>query len=200
MARVLAAATKQGVDSSSEAKLQQIACSLTNADKAAKIGSTMLRDDMARVLAAATKQGVDSSSEAERLQIACSLTNADNSAKVGSTMLRDEMPRVLAAATKQGVDVDDCNAVGQVAMRLQLVQNLWKGQFGDKVIAYFKYKDDRGRFPTVSGDNPQLGRWAENQRSLKRKFDRGEPAGGMCSERVSMLTAQGFVWNGRVHG
>jgi hypothetical protein len=198
MARVLAAATKQGVDSSSEAARLQIARSLTNADNAAKIGSTMLLDEMPRVLAAATKRGVDSSSEAARLQIARSLTNADNSAKVGSAMLANDPDRVHAEATALGIDVGDDNALGRVAMRLQLVENRWKGQFGDKVIAYFKYKDDRGDFPTVSGDNPQLGKWAENQRSLKRKFDRGEPAKGMCSERVSMLTAQGFVWDVRM--
>jgi hypothetical protein len=33
----------------------------------------------------------------------------------------------------------------------------------------------------------------KKQRALKRKFDRGEPAGGMCSERVLKLTALGFV-------
>jgi hypothetical protein len=80
-------------------------------------------------------------------------------------------------------------------MRLQLLDNRWKGHFGDRLIAYFQYKDDRGDFPTARGDNLQLGKWAEKQRGLKRKFDRGEPAEGMCSERVSMLTAQGFVWN-----
>ena len=198
MPRVLATATKRGVASSSEAELLPIANSLTRADNAAKSGSAMLRDDMRRVLAAAAKRGVASSSEAELLPIADSLTKADNAAKTGSAMLANDPDRVHAEATALGIDVGDDNALGRVAMRLQLVENRWKGQFGDKVIAYFKYKGDRGDFPTVSGDNPQLGKWAENQRSLKRKFDRGEPAKGMCSERVSMLTAQGFVWDVRM--
>jgi hypothetical protein len=110
-------------------------------------------------------------------------------------MMVNDHNRVHAKAITLGIDVGDDNALGRVAMRLQLVENRWKGHFGDTVIAYFQYKKDRGYFPAARGDNPQLGKWAENLRGLKRKFDRGEPAQGMCSERVSMLTGQGFEWN-----
>jgi hypothetical protein len=193
--RVLAAATKRGVDSPSEDELMRLADSLTKQDNAAKMESTMLRDDMARVLATATKRGVDSTSEAERLQIAGSLTKQDNEANVGSTMLRDDMARVLAAATKRGVDVDDGNAVGQVAKYLQRVENRWGGQWDGKLMEIAKYKKDHGHLPRIK-DSPQLGKWLETQRGLKRKLDKGEHAKGMTSERASKLTAAlGYVWN-----
>jgi hypothetical protein len=192
--RVLANAAKRGVDATSEVALLQLATSLTNEDNAAKVGSTMLLNDRPRVLAAAAKRGVDATSKVALLQLACSLTNEDNAAKVGSTMMADEPDRVHAKATTLGVDLGDDNALGRVAKRLQLGDNRWTWHFDDRLNAYFKYKEDRGRFPTSRGDNPQLGKWAEKQRGLKRKFDCGGPAGGMCSERVLKLNALGFVW------
>jgi hypothetical protein len=199
MPRVLAAAAKRGFDSPSEAELLQVARSLTWADNSAMVGSTMLLFDMPRVLAEAAKRGIDATSQAALLQFATSLTNEDNAAKTGSTMTENEPDRVHTKATTLGVDVGDDNALRHVAKCLQLVENRWKGHFGDTVIAYFQYKKDRGHFPAARGDNPQLGKWAEKLRGLKRKFDRGEPAQGMCSERVSMLTALGFPWNPPMH-
>jgi hypothetical protein len=55
------------------------------------------------------------------------------------------------------------------------------------------YKQEHGRFTTDK--STPLGQRIKSQRRLKRKFDCGGPAGGMCSERVLKLSALGFVWN-----
>jgi hypothetical protein len=45
-------------------------------------------------------------------------------------------------------------------------------------------------------EGPRLGRWAKNQRVLKKKLDRGEYGQGMMTERVAKLTPLGF-WSRR---
>jgi hypothetical protein len=113
-------------------------------------------------------------------------------------MMADEPDRVHAKATALGLDVGDPNVLGHVAKGLQCAENAskrWTNNFDDRLIAYFKYREDRGHFPTARGDNPQLGKWAGKQRGFKRKLDKGEHAKGITSERASKLTALGFVWN-----
>jgi hypothetical protein len=51
--------------------------------------------------------------------------------------------------------------------------------------------------PRGWAEDRRLGGWVINQRTLKRKLDRGEPNEGMTAERVARLTALGLVWNFR---
>jgi hypothetical protein len=75
--------------------------------------------------------------------------------------------------------------------------------YEDWVLALKTYKETHHRFPTDR--KLPLGNWLRTQRKLKRKVDRGEPAGGMSFQRVSMLNELGIVWNpggvvgGRAH-
>jgi hypothetical protein len=69
-----------------------------------------------------------------------------------------------------------------------------------------KYKRTPGdcNVPVRWTGDLRLGRWAKEQRSLK-KLDRGEPMGGrgrgdMTAERVAKLEALGFAWGTRESG
>jgi hypothetical protein len=149
---------------------------------------------MPRVLATAAERNIDATSAAAWLQLACSLTNEDKANKAGSTMLANEPDRVHAKATTLGVDVSDVNALRHIAKCLQNVDNRWTGQWDGRLMEIAKYKKDHGHFPRIK-DSPQLGRWLEKQRGLKRKLDKGEHAEGMTSERAAKLAALGCVWD-----
>jgi hypothetical protein len=175
----------------------KVARLLTFQDMNAKIVTGMLLKDRARVEAAAAERGFESPSEAELREVARSLENKDNGAKIGSTMMADDLDWVRAKATALKLDVGNANVLGRVARGLRGGDNVSKrytNVFQDTLIAYGKYKDDHGYFPT-KGDNKTLAKWAVRQRECKRKLDNGEPAKGMTSERAWKLTAIGFVWN-----
>ena len=70
-----------------------------------------------------------------------------------------------------------------------------------------KYKRRHGdcNVPVRCTGDPRLGRWAKEQRSLKKLLDRGEPMGGrgkgkMTAERAAKLEALGFAWGTRESG
>ena len=129
------------------------------------------------------------------LRLACSLTCEDVVAKTGSTMMAREPDRVHAKATTLGLDARDANILDKVAQGLTNGDNVSKrytNHFEDRLVAYGKYKEDHDHFPT--DNKSQLGMWAERQRGLKWKLDKGEHAKGMTCERASKLTALGFVW------
>ena len=159
-----------------------------------KIAARMLLNNRTRMLAATAQRGFDSPSEAELLEVARRLTYEDMNAMVGSTMLANEPDRVHAKATTLGVDVSDVNALRHIAKCLQNVDNRWTGQWDGRLMEIAKYKKDHGHFPRIK-DSPQLGRWLEKQRGLKRKLDKGEHADGMTFERVAKLAALGCVWD-----
>jgi hypothetical protein len=84
-------------------------------------------------------------------------------------------------ATALGLDGGDPSILCHVAQGLQLAENASKGyinQFEDTLIAYAKFREDHGRFPT-KGESRSLSKWAERLRQYKRKLDKGEPTKGM---------------------
>jgi hypothetical protein len=64
-------------------------------------------------------------------------------------------------------------------------------------LATYKAKYGDCNVPLRWAEDPQLGKWANDQRSNKRKLDRGEPCEAMTVERAARLTALGFVWDPR---
>jgi hypothetical protein len=48
--------------------------------------------------------------------------------------------------------------------------------------------------PKRSTEDPQLGRWVDRQRTLKKALDRGKPSQGMTAARAAKLEALGFAW------
>jgi hypothetical protein len=69
----------------------------------------------------------------------------------------------------------------------------WEAQLA-RLVAYKAAQGDCS-VPRGWAEDRRLSNWVNNQRKLKRKFDRGEPSDGMAAERVAKLTALGFVWN-----
>jgi hypothetical protein len=58
------------------------------------------------------------------------------------------------------------------------------------------YKAEHGdcRVPQKWAEDPALGSWVANQRTTKKKLDRGEPIEGMSAARASKLDKLGFAW------
>jgi hypothetical protein len=48
--------------------------------------------------------------------------------------------------------------------------------------------------PRGWAEDPQLGRWVDTQRALKKKLGRGKPSKGMTAARAAMLDKLGFDW------
>jgi hypothetical protein len=59
-----------------------------------------------------------------------------------------------------------------------------------------KYRRKHGDCNVPRGwiEDPGLGSWVSNQRSCKKKLDRGEPSKGMTAARAAKLEALGFTW------
>jgi hypothetical protein len=80
--------------------------------------------------------------------------------------------------------VFDCGACGK--------QEEWEEQ-----LAKLKhYKEGHGdcNVPKQWAADPQLGRWVNYQRTLKRRLDRGDPCKGMTAARAAKLDSLGFAW------
>ena len=69
----------------------------------------------------------------------------------------------------------------------------WEAQ----VARLAAYKEAHGDCSVPKGwaEDPRLGNWVNDQRTVKRKLDRGEHCKGMTVERAARLTALGLVWN-----
>lgn len=59
------------------------------------------------------------------------------------------------------------------------------------------YKKAKGNcnVPVKYPDNPQLGKWVNNQRSLRKKFDKGAKSPRISRERIEKLDKIGFEWD-----
>ena len=69
----------------------------------------------------------------------------------------------------------------------------WRAQ-----LKAYKRRHGDCNVPVRWTGDPRLGRWAKEQRSLKKLLDRGEPMGGrgkgkMTAERAAKLEALGFA-------
>jgi hypothetical protein len=69
---------------------------------------------------------------------------------------------------------------------------VWE-QHLDSLSAY-KCRHGDCNVPQRWGEDPQLGRWVDKQRALKKQLDRGEPCRGMTAARATKLDALGFAW------
>ena len=69
----------------------------------------------------------------------------------------------------------------------------WEAQLAR--LAAYKAAHGDCNVPQGWAEDPRLGSWVSNQRTRKRKLDRGEPSEGMTAERAARLTALGFVWD-----
>ena len=69
----------------------------------------------------------------------------------------------------------------------------WEAQ----LVRLAAYKAARGNcnVPRHWAEDPRLATWVNNQRTFKRKLDRGEPSLGMTLTRAARLTALGLVWD-----
>jgi hypothetical protein len=61
-----------------------------------------------------------------------------------------------------------------------------------KLKAYRQRHDDCN-VPKRWEEDPQLGRWVDNQRTRKKALERGEPSRGMTAARTAKLEAIGFA-------
>ena len=70
---------------------------------------------------------------------------------------------------------------------------MWEAQ----LARLASYKAARGdcKVPQGWAEDPQLSSWVNDQRTLKRKLDRGEPSDGMTAMRAARLMALGFDWS-----
>jgi hypothetical protein len=68
----------------------------------------------------------------------------------------------------------------------------WEAQLA-KLEAY-KRKHGDCNVPTRWAEDPRLGGWVANQRSFKRKLNRGEPSLVITAARTAKLDALGFAW------
>ena len=74
-----------------------------------------------------------------------------------------------------------------------LSREKWGGKFS-KLAAYQARHGDCN-VPYKWADDPKLGKWVDNQRSLKKLLDRGEPkCKGMTAARAAKLSKLGFAW------
>jgi hypothetical protein len=66
----------------------------------------------------------------------------------------------------------------------------------EKLARLAAYKQEHGDCSVPRGwaEDPQLGRWVDNQRARKKALDRGEPSPGMTAARAAKLEALGFAW------
>jgi hypothetical protein len=62
-------------------------------------------------------------------------------------------------------------------------------------LAAYKAAHGDCKVPQGWAEDPRLGKWVNQQRTLKRKLDRGELSEGMTAARAARLTALGLVWN-----
>jgi hypothetical protein len=64
------------------------------------------------------------------------------------------------------------------------------------------YKEAHGDCSVPKGwaEDPRLASWVHDQRTRKRKLDRGGPSEGMTAERAAQLMALGFVWEFAARG
>jgi hypothetical protein len=71
----------------------------------------------------------------------------------------------------------------------------WEAQLARLV----SYKSQHGdcNVPKGWAEDPRLPIWVSNQRSRKRRLDRGEPSQGMTAGRAARLMALGFTWSNR---
>ena len=73
----------------------------------------------------------------------------------------------------------------------------WDTKFNELVA----YKDAHGgscNVPTQGyAENPQLGTWANTQRTQYKKFQQDPSTSSMTQERIERLESIGFEWNGR---
>jgi hypothetical protein len=70
----------------------------------------------------------------------------------------------------------------------------WEAQLA-RLVAYKAAHGDCS-VPLRWAEDPWLGRWVNQQRTLKRKLDRGEHRDGMTAERAARLMALGLNWDG----
>jgi hypothetical protein len=73
----------------------------------------------------------------------------------------------------------------------------WEAQLAR--LAAYKAAHGDCSVPQGCSEDPQLGRWVNTQRQLKRQLDRGEPSKGMTAARAARLTALGLVLDARVN-
>jgi hypothetical protein len=71
-------------------------------------------------------------------------------------------------------------------------ETAWDAQLA-KLTAYKAAHGDCS-VPQRWAEDLRLGRWVKDQRSFKKKLDRGEPSEGMTAARAAKLTALGFSW------
>jgi hypothetical protein len=86
------------------------------------------------------------------------------------------------------------------AIQLQLRRDLLELQRNDawelQLTKLKAYKRRRGDCSVPQGwaEDPPLGSWVNNQRTLKKALDRGDPSLGMTAARVAKLDKLGFAW------
>jgi hypothetical protein len=69
----------------------------------------------------------------------------------------------------------------------------WEAQLAR--LAAYKAEHGDCDVPNHWVPGPQLGSWVGNQRTLKRRLDRGEAGRGMTAGWAARLTALGLVWD-----
>ena len=69
----------------------------------------------------------------------------------------------------------------------------WERHFRE--LQAYQERFGNSNVPVRGSEKPQLGRWVDNQRTEKRKFDQGDERAKITQERIDRLDGIGFEWN-----